>query len=139
MQDKTYSKTEALGEEGYDPLMPRRISKPRSKCGKLLTALRTEAGLSQAELARLVGVPQPSIAYWEHSERPPRADIIPKLAEVLGVTLDVFLNGGAKRAKKGGPVGKAKRAFEEVSKLPRRQQEKIVEIVNALVSQYKRG
>ena len=33
-------------------------------------------------------------------------------------------------------AGKVHKVFEEVSKLPRRQQEKIVEVVSALVSQY---
>lgn len=41
-----------------------------------------------------------------------------------------------KRARKSGPTGKMHKIFEEVSKLPRRQQEKIVEVVSALVSQY---
>ena len=36
----------------------------------------------------------------------------------------------------GGPTGKEHKVFGEVSKLPRRQQEKIVEVVSALVGQY---
>jgi hypothetical protein len=37
-----------------------------------------------------------------------------------------------------GPVGEVQKVFEEVKKLPRRQQRKVVEIVSALVAQYRR-
>jgi len=52
------------------------------------------------------------------------------VAELLGEDVQI------KRARKTGPNGKVHKVFEEVSKLPRRQQEKIVEVVSALVSQY---
>ena len=42
-----------------------------------------------------------------------------------------FLNGGQ---RKGGPVGKARRVFEEVSKLPRHQQQRILGIVEDLIA-----
>lgn len=38
--------------------------------------------------------------------------------------------------RSGKPPGKLRKVFEDVSKLPRRQQEKIVEVVAALVMQY---
>ncbi|MGI8731838.1 MAG: hypothetical protein ACR2LM_00855 [Pyrinomonadaceae bacterium] len=52
------------------------------------------------------------------------------MAELLGEEVQF------KRARQTGPTGKVHKIFEEVSKLPRRQQEKIVEVVSALVSQY---
>lgn len=125
------------GLSPYTAAMPRTLTRERPKFGKLLTELRKEAGLSQYELAGLVGVPQSNIAYWELSDKPPRSEIIPKLAKVLGVAPETFLHGEETRRRRIGPVGKTNRAFEEVSKLPRRQQEKIVEIVSALVTQYK--
>jgi transcriptional regulator with XRE-family HTH domain len=105
----------------------------------MLAQLRKEAGLSQYELARLVGVPQSNIAYWELSDKPPRSEIIPRLAKLLGVSAESLLNGREVKRKRNGPVGKTKKAFEEVSKLPRRQQDKIVEFVSALVSQYQQS
>jgi hypothetical protein len=36
---------------------------------------------------------------------------------------------------KAGPKGKVRQAFEAVSKLPRRQQEHVLKVVNALVAQ----
>lgn len=43
------------------------------------------------------------------------------------------------RARKSQPVGKVRQAFEEVSKLPRRQQDKIVEFVTAFVQHYQQN
>ena len=40
--------------------------------------------------------------------------------------------------RRNGPVRKVRKLFEGVSELPRRQQDKVVEFVSALVEQYKR-
>ncbi len=100
--------------------------------------MRRAAGLTQVELAQLVGEPQQNIAFWEHSQKPPRSDVLPKLAKVLGVKIEHILEGKLPETRRAGPVGKVQRIFEEVSTLPRKQQERIVETVSALVSQYKR-
>lgn len=120
--------------------MAKRLKKARPKQGMHLAELRKAAGFSQYDLARVVGVPQPNIAYWEYSEKPPRSDVLPKMAEALGVRVEELLNGGAQlaaaRTRKGGPTGKVRKVFEQVSKLPRRQQEKVVEFVSAFVEHY---
>lgn len=106
--------------------------------------LRKAAGLSQYELAELIGEPQPNIAFWELSEKPPRSDVLPKMADVLGVGIADLLNtnGGrvmAARKVSSRPPGKLRKVFDDVSKLPRRQQEKIIEFVTAIVRQYEQS
>jgi len=98
----------------------------------------SNAGLSQTELARLIGESQQNIAFWEQSDKPPRSDILIPMAKTLGVTVEALLTDQKTTRKAGGPVGKVKKIFDEVSKLPRRQQDKIVEFVSALVNQYKK-
>lgn len=98
--------------------------------GVHLAELRKAAGLSQNQLADKLGVPQSNISFWEQWEKPPRGEVLPKLAESLGVSMDELLNFTAPR-----PKGKVKEAFEAVSKLPRRQQEHVLKVVNALVAQ----
>ena len=128
----------------YTPgVMPRKSTKTRPPQGVRLADLRKAAGLSQYELARFVGVPQPNIAFWEQSEKPPRSEVLPKMAEALGVSVEDLLIGetgkaaGRKAAKSNGrPAGKVREVFDRVSKLPRRQQEHIVNWVSAYVSQY---
>jgi transcriptional regulator with XRE-family HTH domain len=118
--------------------MPRNLSKPRPRQGARLAELRRAANLSQAALARLVGESQQNVAYWEQSDKPPRSDVLPKLARVLGVSVEQLLDVKTPIARRNGPVGKVRKLFEEVSELPRRQQEKVVGFVSALVEQYKR-
>jgi hypothetical protein len=43
--------------------------------------------------------------------------------------------GTPKSRKPSPPPGKVRQAFDAVSKLPRKQQEKIVDVINALVAQ----
>ncbi len=128
--------------EGYNSCMGRKLTKPRHKRGAHLMALRMNAGLSQEELSRRVGVPQQTIAFWERTGKPPRSEVLPQLAEALGVTIEALLseNGSAVAVKKkGGPNGKLRKIFEDASRLPRRQQEKIGEFVSAFVNQYKQN
>ena len=68
---------------------------------------------------------------------------MPKMAEALGVSVQDLLIGetgkaaSRKAAKSNGrPAGKVREVFDRVSKLPRRQQEHIVNWVSAYVSQY---
>lgn len=50
-----------------------------------LQALRSQRSMSQAELARLVGVARPRISELESGRGNPKVDTIDRLAEVLGV------------------------------------------------------
>lgn len=125
----------------YTSGMPRVLQKPRPKQGARLMQLRKAAGLSQGELARCIGERQSNIAFWEQSEKPPRSDVLPKLAKVLGVSVAkiLALDDEPIAEERGLPAGgRVREAFEEVAQLPRRQQEKVVEFVTAFVEQYKR-
>lgn len=92
-------------------------------------------------------MPQPNIAYWEQSEKQPRSDVLPKMAEALGVSVEDLLivetgkTASRKAAKHNGgrPAGKVREVFDRVSKLPRPQQEHIVNWVSAYVSQYEQN
>ena len=123
----------------YNGNMPQQLSRQRPKQGARLMELRKTAHLTQTELAELVGETQTNIAYWEQSDKPPRSDVIPKLAEVLGVHVTAFLAMDRPPLRRNGPVGKVQRVFEDVSKLPRRYQTRIIETVSALVKDYKRS
>lgn len=120
--------------------MPRKLSKPRPAQGAHLAALRVAAGLSQTELAAAVGEPQTNIAFWEQSAKPPRSDVLPRLAKVLGVSVEHILTPASAppRRTAGAPVGRMQKVFDEVARLPRRQQDKVIEFVEAFVDRYRR-
>lgn len=62
--------------------------------------LRVAKKLSQTQLAQLLNVNQTAVSQWERGVSRPRAAMLKKLADVLGVTVDHLLsdNGGQKGA-----------------------------------------
>ena len=50
--------------------------------------LREKAGLTQAALSEAIGTTQPCVAGWETETSVPRTEKLPKLAEVLGCSID---------------------------------------------------
>lgn len=109
--------------------------RPRPPLGERLAALREQAGLSQQQLAERLGVNQQMVAYWERRAATLRPDQLTAVAEVLQTTVDQLLGQAALKARVSGPSGKVRQVFEAVSRLPRRQQHKIAEVVEALVAQ----
>jgi transcriptional regulator with XRE-family HTH domain len=101
--------------------------------GRRMAEARDRAGLTQAELAKRLGVTQQVVAAWERRNIALRPEQIRTLAEALGTTADFLIGiSGTWRGGKG-PSGKVRDVFEQVSKLPRRQQQKVVEFVEAFV------
>ena len=50
--------------------------------------LREKVGITQMKLAEDIGVTQACVAMWETGKAFPNSDKLPKLAEVLGCTID---------------------------------------------------
>jgi transcriptional regulator with XRE-family HTH domain len=81
-----------------------------------LTALREQAGLSQREVAKLIGVSQPRIAAIEHS-RNVTIEVLDQYVNALGGTLEVnVVKGKSKIALIGKPPKKAARSSERGTK-----------------------
>lgn len=122
----------------YDDSMPagRPSSRPRTSFGERLVAAREAAGLSQAQVADKLGLTQHAYAYWERHPVALRPEQLARLAEILNASVEglVHSNGHGKRG--GGPSGKARKLFEAVSHLPRRQQEKIFDILAPFVAEH---
>ncbi len=125
---------------GYTRPVARNVSAskaPRPKQGARLLAFRRAAGLTQIGLAELLGVAHTSIAFWEWSEKPPRGDVLPKMAKALGVSVEEILGVTAGSRRRSGPVGKLERVLLEARTLPRRDQDIVVKFVATLIEQRK--
>jgi len=126
----------------YNALMHaggRPTSKARSPLGQRLTAAREQVGISQAQLAERLGVTQPTVAYWERQAMNIRSDVLARIARSLDVSSDELLGTKASPSRATKPAGKARQTFEAVSRLPRRQQQKIIDVVEALIAQHANG
>lgn len=63
------------------------------KIGKLIAQCRKENGLTQAELANLLGVTDKSVSKWENGVCLPNVSLCRELCEILGITLNEFFSG----------------------------------------------
>ena len=116
--------------------MGRPSQRPRPEYGHHLARLREAAGLTQAQLAQRLGIHQSNIAFWERCDKPPRGEVLPQMAAALGVSIDELLGVTTPKPKRQAAKGRLHRVFEEAAKLPCRQQDKIVDVVEALVAQH---
>lgn len=76
---------------------------------------------------------QAGYAAWERDPVALRPEQLRRMAELLNVSVEHLLGAEEKPGRKGGPTGKVRKVFEKVSRLPRHQQSKVVEFVDAFV------
>ena len=120
---------------GKAGLAGRPSKKKATESGVRLAALRKQAGLSQAALAEAVGIPQRTISFYEREAAAIPSTLVPSLAKVLGVSTEEILgiNDSAQRAKRG-PKSQLERQLEAIAALPRQQQQKILDVVEAMIA-----
>ncbi|MBQ8215528.1 MAG: helix-turn-helix transcriptional regulator [Clostridia bacterium] len=59
--------------------------------GEKLKTLRTEAGMTQTELAKRLSITKSVVSYYELQERTPSPDVLIQLADIFHVTTDYLL------------------------------------------------
>ena len=59
--------------------------------GVMVKGGRVKEGLTQAQLAALVGIPQRHVSEMEHGKRPIGKEMAKRLGKALGVSYKVFL------------------------------------------------
>ena len=72
--------------------------------GNMVAALRKEKGMTQLELAEKMGVTDKAVSKWERDLSFPDVSSIPKLAEILGVSVDELMQ--VKAESKEEPIKK---------------------------------
>lgn len=110
--------------------------------GRRMAALRRQKGLSQRELGERLGTTQKTIDYYERRAVNPTLELVERVAEALEVLPAQLIGDDVaplKASRRSGPTSKVQKVFEDVARLPRRQQEKVVEFVSAFVAQYEQG
>ena len=122
---------------GKAGLAARPSKKKATESGARLAALRKQAGLSQAALAEAVGIPQRTISFYEREAEAIPSTLVPALAKKLGVSMEELLgiNDGAQRSKRG-PKSQLERQLEAVATVPRQQQQKILDVVEAMIAHH---
>ena len=99
-----------------DPLLIKRYKSQHKKenleSGKALHALRDEYGISSKELAERISVPFPTLCTYESGLSLPSQDIVEKIANVYGLSVDAMLSRGVRMQEppiqKDNPIFKAR-------------------------------
>ncbi len=102
--------------------------------GKRIAQQRKEAGLTQVQLAEMLGISQQHMASFEAGRRKVSASDIPLLAKLFGMTTDQLMGIDQKPAKRG-PASTLQRQIEQVRLLPKSKQKFISDMLDALIKQ----
>ena len=73
--------------------------------GDIISTRRKEKGMTQKELAELLNITDKAVSKWERNLACPDTQTIPKLAQVLDLSVEELLSGKAPAAS--GPKGAA--------------------------------
>ena len=90
-----------------------------STLGKRIAALRKQKDLRQDDIAQLLDVSPQAVSKWENDQTCPDIGLLPKLAQILGVTTDELLSG--------------KQELQEVRLLPPEQRKDIKDMLLRII------
>lgn len=63
--------------------------------GETISHRRKEMGMTQRELAQMLNITDKAVSKWERDIACPDTQTIPKLAEILGVSIEELMNAGS--------------------------------------------
>jgi transcriptional regulator with XRE-family HTH domain len=105
--------------------------------GKRMQELRKQYGLTQQELAKRINISHPQIVRYETKDVQPPADVLGKLADVLGVSLDYLVNGDTnEKAQQTLKDAELIKQFKKVEQLPDDEKNTVVRVISALVRDF---
>jgi transcriptional regulator with XRE-family HTH domain len=102
--------------------------------GERLASLRKAAGYTQVELAQDLGISQRMIAYYESPNANPPANLLPRIAAALGVTIDELFGRTPKRrlAKQEGD-SRLRRRLLAIEKLDVTDKRQVLQLLDAFI------
>jgi transcriptional regulator with XRE-family HTH domain len=127
-----------LENDSYNRFVPKKPAQTTEgeTFGRRLARLRKEAGYSQRALADEIGISYRMVAYYEAQTTHPPANLLPTIADALGITVDQLLGHRAVRAKKSPTNERLLRQLRQVEKLPPHARRSVLEHIDGLVAKY---
>jgi transcriptional regulator with XRE-family HTH domain len=121
-------------------IMVRAGGRPQEKeappFGQRLAEARRNKGLTQRELAELLSTTQKMVDYYERRAVNPALEVVQSCAKALNVPVSALVGDeqpSSTRAKPG-PQSQLEQRFEQIKKLPRKKQQFIIELLDAMLS-----
>lgn len=113
--------------------MSKRKTAVMQSFGERLAQLRKTAGYTQMEFAAEVGVTQRMVAYYEAPDAQPPAHLLPQMAQVLGVSVDVLLGLGELRSPKRIATNRLERRLLEIDKFDPKAKRQITQLLDSFI------
>lgn len=106
--------------------------------GDRVQQLRKEAGYTQSELSKKIAVSHTQMARYELKGVQPPADVLNKLADVFGVSIDFLVRGEKdKYANDAIKDTELVNQFKQLSDLPKEEKNVVLKFVGAYIRDYK--
>ena len=99
--------------------------------GKKIFEVRKNKGISQAELAKVVGTKAPVIGRYEREEAKPSIEVATKIANALEVSLDYLVGNTNLEIDKS-----ALKRIEDISKMGPDEKDTIYTVIDALIRDF---
>ena len=113
--------------------MSKRKTAAMQSFGERLAQLRKTAGYTQVEFAAEVGVTQRMVAYYEVPDAQPPAHLLPQMAQVLGVSVDVLLGLSELRSPKRIATNRLERRLLEIDKFDPKAKRQITQLLDSFI------
>jgi transcriptional regulator with XRE-family HTH domain len=123
----------------YDRRQPSRLAMPRKKkavhadapsFGQRLAELRKRAGFTQKEFGEQLDVSQRVVAYYEGQTDYPPTQLLPRIAEVLGISADELLGMRAPKASVKPANQRLLRRLKEIEQLPLAERRQLIGLID---------
>jgi transcriptional regulator with XRE-family HTH domain len=117
--------------------LPKDSKLSKKDIGQRIRAMRGQRGLTQTELADVLGLTQSNVSAMERGDRGVTIHQAVKLAKVLKVSIDEILTGGQSGAEKNGrPLQDRRflRRLQRIEKLSKGDKQALLKTIDAFLS-----
>ena len=113
--------------------MSKRKTPVMQSFGERLAQLRKTAGYTQVEFAAELDITQRMVAYYEAPDAQAPAHLLPQMAQVLGVSVDVLLGVSEQRSPKRIATNRLERRLLEIDKLDGKAKRQITQLLDSFI------
>lgn len=107
--------------------------------GARIAQLRKERGLTQTQLAEILGLTQQMVASYEVGRRRVPVSLLPAIADALTISVEELIGRSpARAAARRGPAPKLQQQFERIGQLPKAKQRFVMEMLETVLTQTSR-
>jgi len=105
-----------------------------ARLGGRIATLRKAEGITQVQIAEVLGVSQQTVNAYEMGSRRVPVSALPTIARVLAVSIEELIGDAPKPAKRG-PTPKLQQQIEKITQLPKTQQKFVMQMLDTVLAQ----